>query len=223
MSIPSKALVITQCTVARITALDPAKPAIDISTPDTIIVIGLDTVGGTIGWLLQTDGHELRGVRAKGATGAGIEIAGSGNRVSWNLVSENGAGIVVSGSGNDLRGGTVEKNTGDGVQFSATAQANVLQGADIQLNGGNGILIEGSGNTVRDNPRVDSNGKNGVLVTGSGNLIKGNIIGSDKTKGNGKNGVRSRVPAIRSTATSPAPISATDSPSVEAPRAIPMC
>jgi parallel beta-helix repeat protein len=189
VNIPSKGLTITQCTLAKIIALDPAKPAIDISTPDTVLVIGLDTVGGTAGWLVQTDGHELRGVRAKGATEAGIEIVGSGNRVSWNLVKKNGAGIVVSGSGNNLRGGTVEKNTGDGVQFSATAEANVLQGADIQLNGANGISIEGSGNTILDNPRVDSNGQNGMLVTGSGNLVKGNVIGSDKTKGNGGNGV----------------------------------
>jgi parallel beta-helix repeat protein len=189
VSIPNKSFLITQCTVAFITALDPTKPAIDISTTDTLIVIGLDTAGGTIGWRLQTDAHELRGVRAKGATEAGIEIAGSGNRVSWNVVKKNGAGIVVSGSNNDLRGGTVERNTGNGVEFSATAQANVLLGANIQLNGGNGILIEGSGNTVRDNSRVDSNGKNGVLVTGSGNVIKNNVIGSDKKKGNGENGV----------------------------------
>jgi hypothetical protein len=188
VSITSKALTITQCTLARITAPDFTKPAVDISTPDTIIVIGLDTVGGSTGWLLQTGPHELRGVRAQDATGAGIEIAGNGNRVSWNLVSENGVGIKVSGIGNDLRGGTVEKNLGDGVQFSVTAESNVLRGADVQLNGANGILVEGSGNTVRDNPRLDSNGQNGVLVTGSGNLIKGNVAGSDKTKGNTVNG-----------------------------------
>jgi hypothetical protein len=190
VSIPSKALVITQCTLAKVTALDLTKPAVDISTPDTIIVIGLDTVGGTTGWRLQTDGHELRGVRANGATGAGIEIAGSFNRVSWNSVDENGAGIVVSGSRNDLRGGTVEKNIGDGVHFTATAQANVLQGADVRLNGGNGIVVEGLGNLLRDNSRVDNNGKNGVLVTGSGNTIKGNAAGSAKKKGNGEDGFK---------------------------------
>jgi hypothetical protein len=189
VSIPNKSFTITQCTVARITALDPTKPAVGISTPDTILVIGLDTAGGTIGWLLTTDGHELRGVRAKSATEAGIKIEGSGNRVSWNLLKKNGAGIVVSGSGNDLRGGTVETSTGHGVHFSATAQANLLQGANIQLNRGHGIVIEGSGNTVRDNARVDSNRKNGVLVTGSNNLIKANVMGSDKSKGNGQNGV----------------------------------
>ena len=130
VSIPSKALTITQCTNAQITALDPTKPAIDISSPDTILVIGLDTVGGTTGWLVQTDAHELRGVRAKGATGPGIEIAGSGNRVSWNVVDENGVGIKVSGIGNHLQGGKVVRNFGDGLQFSATAEGNALEGAD---------------------------------------------------------------------------------------------
>jgi hypothetical protein len=189
VSIASKALTITQCTVAEITALDPTKPTIDISSPDTILVIGLDTVGGSVGWLLQTDGHELRGVRAEGATDAGIEIAGSGNRVSWNVIGpDNGVGIKVSGSGNNLRGGAVDKNIGDGVQFSATAQGNVLQGADVTSNGGNGILVEGLGNTIRDNARIDNNGKNGVLVTGSGNIIKSNAAGSAKKKGNGESG-----------------------------------
>ena len=104
MSITSKALTITQCTVAKITALDPTQPAVDISSPDTIIVIGLDTVGGTTGWLLQTDAHELRGVRAKGATGAGIEIAGSfkvtgpGNTLDSNKATANLLdGFTVSG------------------------------------------------------------------------------------------------------------------------------
>ena len=189
VSIPNKSFTITQCTVARITALDPTKPAVGISTPDTIVVIGLDTVGGTIGWLLKTDGHELRGVRAKGATEAGIKIEGSGNRVSWNLLKKNGAGIVVSGIGNDLRGGTVEKNTGNGVQFSATAAGQSCCRAPTSSSmAPTASSIEGSGNTVRDNARVDSNGKNGVLVTGSNNLIKSNVIGSDKTKGNGENG-----------------------------------
>jgi hypothetical protein len=144
------------------------QPAFDISSPDTIVVIGLDTVGGTIGGLLQTDAHELRGVRANGATEAGIQIAGSGNRVSWNVVGGNGVGINVSGSGNDLRGGTVEKSSTDGVRFLPTAQGNVLRGSDVKLNAANGIVVQGSGNTVRDNPRVDSNGKNGVVVAGSG-------------------------------------------------------
>ena len=221
VSIPNKSFMITQCTVARITALDPTKPAVDISTPDTIVVIGLDTVGGTIGWLLQTDGHELRGVRAKGATEAGIEIEGSGNRVSWNLVKKNGVGIVVSGSGNDLRGGTVEKSTGNGVQFSATAQANVLQGADIQLNGGNGILIEGSAIRSGTTRAWTAMERTGWWSREAAISSRAMSSGATRRRVMARMASWSRVPAIRSTATRPAPTSATDSTSVEAPRAVP--
>lgn len=190
VSIGSKALTITQCTRARITALDPTIPTIAISSPDRVLVIGLDTVGGTSGWLLDGGPHEIRSVRASGASEFGIEIVSSGHSVSWNVVSENGVGIRVQGSNNDLRGGNVEKNFGDGVQFATTAANNVLQGATIQQNGGNGVLIEGTFNTIRDNSRIDSNVKNGVLITGSANTVKSNTAGSDKTKGNGKNGFK---------------------------------
>jgi len=151
-------------------------------------VIGLDTFGGTVGWLLGGSGHELRGVRAAGASLFGIEVDGDSNRVSFNSVSGNGAGVDVEGSGNNVRGGTIEQNSGDGIAFGAAATGNVLQGATIQNNAGNGIAVAGDGNTIRDNARVDQNGKNGILVSGSGNLIKGNTAGSSAGKGNQQDG-----------------------------------
>ena len=188
VSIDSKALTITQCTVARVTALDDTVPTFAISSPDRILVIGLDTVGGSSGWLLSTDGHELRGVRARGASDFGIEIAGDSNKVSWNLVDQSGVGVGVSGSNNGLRGGTVQANSSDGVQFTDSATGNTLQGATVQQNGGNGITVAGSGNTVRDNSRVEQNGGHGIAVSGAGNTIKGNTAGS-AGKGNGADGV----------------------------------
>ena len=50
-------------------------------------------------------------------------------------------------------------------------------------NGGNGILVEGSGNKILDNSLVDNNAKNGVLVTGRCNIIRNNVAGSDKKQG----------------------------------------
>jgi len=188
VSIDSKALTITQCTVARVTALDNTQPTFAISSPDRILVIGLDTVGGTSGWLLSTDGHELRGVRARGASEFGIEVAGDSNKVSWNRVDQNAVGVGVSGSSNALRGGTVENNSGDGIQFTDTATGNTIQGATVQQNGGNGITVAGAGNTVRDNSRVELNGGHGIAVSGAGNTIKGNTAGS-ASKGNGGDGV----------------------------------
>jgi hypothetical protein len=51
-----------------------------------------------------------------------------------------------------------------------------------------GITKMSPGNTVRAIVRVVKNGLEGVRFTGSRNIIKGNIAGSDKKKGNGKDG-----------------------------------
>lgn len=62
----AKSLTTTQCSVAQITAANVAMAVVDIrpAASFTITVIGLDTMGGTTGWRVGTDGDELRGVRA---------------------------------------------------------------------------------------------------------------------------------------------------------------
>ena len=169
----AKGLTITQCTVAQLTAVT-AGPVVDITSSELITFIGLDTVGGTIGWRVGTDGHDLKGVRATGASQVGILVVGHDNRVSYNAVRASAVGIRVEGSGNDLRGGTVEQNQGDGVQLGPTATANVFRTATVQTNGGQGILVAGSGNTIRNNSRVNGNALNGLLVTGSQNSLRSN-------------------------------------------------
>lgn len=187
-SVASKRLTITQCTVAKIVALDGGEAAVKISSPEKIIVIGLDTQGGTVGWQVDSSNHELRGVRVVGASEFGILVTGNGNRVSWNSVRQSAVGVGVTGNGNDLRGGVVELNSGDGVRIGGTG--NILRGATVQDNGGNGIAVPGTGNTIRDNPRVDANGKSGVRVAGTGNIIKGNTAGSSDGRGNILDGFR---------------------------------
>ena len=48
-----------------------------------------------------------------------------------------------------------------------------------------GLSFAGPTNTIKDGGRVDSNGLSGLLVTGSGNTLKNLQAGSDATKGNG--------------------------------------
>jgi parallel beta helix pectate lyase-like protein len=190
VSIPTKTLLITQCTLARITAADNGKPVVDISSPDPITIISLDTVGGTVGWLIESSNHDLKSLRATGASSYGILVTGNSNSVSWNeITSCTVAGIRVEGNLNDLRGGTVDLNPGDGVQLGTTAAGNTFQGATVQQNGGNGIVVDGSGNSVLSNSRVDNNTLNGIAVTGNGNIIKGNSTGSGAGKGNGEDGI----------------------------------
>ncbi len=182
-------LKITQCTLARMTALDNNAPVVDVTSTGKLTIVGPDTVGGTIGWLVQSSGHELRGLRASGASQYGAWIKGNDNSVAFNTVSGSPVGIRIEGINNDVRGGTISGNSGDGVQV-AGGPGNKMRGANVQQNSGNGIVVEGSGNTVRDNGRVNNNIKNGILVTGNGNTILNNATGSDKGKGNIENGIK---------------------------------
>ena len=178
-------LTITHCTVAQITAA--AGPVVHITGTGTITIISLDTLGGTIGWRVDTDGHDLKSVRASGASQVGILVVGDHNSISYNSVRSSAVGIRVEGRFNDHRGGTVEGNAGAGVQRTTGASGNTCRTANVRLNGGNGIEVEGSSITVRDNGCVTQNTRNGILVTGDRNTLVGNR--SETGKGNGRHGI----------------------------------
>ncbi len=57
-----KTLEITQCTAARVTAAVANLPVWKITGIGEFTIIGPDAAGGTIGWSLDTGGHELRAV-----------------------------------------------------------------------------------------------------------------------------------------------------------------
>lgn len=169
----AKSLTITQCTVAQIIAA-AAAPVVDITSTTKITIISLDAVGGTIGWRVGTDGHDLKSVRATGTSQFGILVVGNYNSISYNSVRSSAVGIGVDGDFNDLRGGTVEDNTGDGVQVRRSANNNTFRTASVLSNRGNGIFVAGSSNTIRDNGRVNGNTLNGLRVTGSNNSLRSN-------------------------------------------------
>lgn len=190
VTISTKKLIVTQCTVAQITAADNTKAVIHILSGDPTTIVSLDTVGGTVGLLVQSNNNDIKSVRASGASQYGILVKGNTNKVSWNQITQNTlAGIRVEGNTNNLRGGTVDFNAGDGVQLGTTATGNTFQGAYVQSNGGNGIVVEGNSNKILSNSRVDLNTLNGILVTGNTNTIKGNGAGSSAGLGNGQDGI----------------------------------
>jgi hypothetical protein len=186
----SKTLKITQCTTARVYALDNSKPVWTLSSTGALTVVSPDAVGGSIGWLIQGDDNDVKSVRSTGASQYGMVITGNDNRVSFNSVTGSPVGVRIEGIGNDVRGGTVSGNYGNGVEIANTGSLNAFQTANVTGNGGNGILVEGSNNTVSSNGRVDSNKLNGILVSGANNTIKNNAAGSDKAVGNGQDGFR---------------------------------
>ena len=163
-------LTITQCTNGRASPLDPSPPVWTISSSKPLLIIGPDAVGGKVGWLISTGGHELKGLRANGASLYGIQVVGANNKVSWNSVNGNGgaansAGVRVESNGNDLRGGTVSGNTGDGVQI--VGGTNSFQGATVESNTGNGVSISGTNNTIKSN-KANKNGGRRLPDDGDG-------------------------------------------------------
>lgn len=195
-------LEITQCTVAEVTAADPAQPVVLILGTDPVLVIGLDATGGTVGWQVDGSGHELSGVRSYDNTvdgilvngndnavqvnrvehnaECGIRIAGNGNRARTGKYTENGYGICVEGSNNELRNVDAEDNVGDGVVVSGST--NELRSVGSNRNGGNGFNVSGgSTNELRSNDGED-NIANGVLI-GAGAM--GTIVRDNKMDDNG--------------------------------------
>jgi len=178
-----KTMKITQCTSAQFTAADDSRPVFDITSTGNLTVVSPDSVNGSIGWRVATDGHHLKSIRANDSFGPGVLVLGDSNEISWNEIAGNAIGIQVEGVGNDLRGGTVQLNTGDGVWFTATAASNKLQGATVQLNGGNGVRVDGTLNLIKSNGRLNQNTLSGLAGAGSDNTIQSNA--ADDNSGSG--------------------------------------
>jgi parallel beta-helix repeat protein len=177
----AKSMTITQCQSAQITAAIKTKPVWDITSTGKLTIVGPDAAGGTIGWLIESGGNDIKSVRSTGGTTYGIKITGSNNSVSFNSVSGSPVGIRVEGNANDLRGGTVSGNT-TGIEIGPNATGNAFRTATVGPNTGNGIVVYGPGNTVRDDT-FTGNSLNGVLVSGSGNTIYNNSAYANKQDG----------------------------------------
>ena len=105
---------ITQCTVAQLTAA-ANRPVVDISSTGTITIISLDTVGGTIGWRVGTDGHDLKSVLAIDASQYsnaldGVHVFGTGNKLKSNSANTNVGAEFDIGPGNVNQGGNKANN-----------------------------------------------------------------------------------------------------------------
>ncbi len=68
----SKTLKITQCTVAKVTAADNNLPVWTVSSTGVLTIVGPDAFGGTVGWLITNGPHDIKGVRASGASQFGM-------------------------------------------------------------------------------------------------------------------------------------------------------
>ena len=195
----TKSLRIATCKHARITAANNALPVFNITTTGILTIVSLESVGGSIGWRIETSGHTLKSVSATGASDAGIDVIGNNNTVGWNEVSGSSVGVRVEGDTNKLTGGNVTENT-TGVRLMPTANGNTLQSAKVFENTGAGVIVEGSGNTLKD-LRVYSNGGDGVGTAASATSttlknVQSNTGSSGGSSENGGSEYRLGVAAI---------------------------
>lgn len=151
----------------------------------------------------------------------GIQINDSGawgNVIAGNFIGTDAAGTlrlanatgveITSASGNTIGPkNLISGNTADGVRINATNNAiwgnyigTVANGLAALPNGGEGVYITGTSNTVGgimpgSTNLISGNQQNGVLIgSGTANWIAGNLIGTDVTGsnalGNAWDGVR---------------------------------
>jgi CSLREA domain-containing protein len=179
------------------TALGNGGAGLRVETGATGALIGGDSFlpgvrnvisGNVFGIVVESDGNTIQGnyIGTNDLandevpnTSDGILVTGTGNTIGGldffrrNLVSGNGSGgagdsnIEIVGNNNTLTFNDVGTNNA---------------GTEALVNGGDGIILSGSGNTVggsTDRGNLIAGNDAGVLINGDGNVVLGNRIGTN--------------------------------------------
>ena len=193
------------------------------STGHLLVRLDGTSAGSGANGLVATAKVTLEGLIVTGFSGSGVKLdAGSTNSVvaadfigldaTGTIAEANGTGVTLAGTGSTLGGSAggsanvISGNTSSGVAI--TGSANTVTGNEIGTeaggttalaNGGDGVLITGTGQNTVGGPGaagnvISGNALNGVVINGSsGNVIAENDIGTDSSGGvplgNGHDGV----------------------------------
>jgi hypothetical protein len=168
----------------------PAKPVWTISSSKPLMIIGPDAVGGNVGWLINTGGHELKGLRATGASLYGIQVVGPTTRWPGTPSAGSPARPIAPGSGREQRQRPAGRDRlgQHGRRCQIVGSTNSFQGATVESNTGNGVSISGTNNTIKSN-KANKNGGAGFLTTGAatGNKFSSNASNTSAQGGSKEN------------------------------------
>jgi titin len=161
---------------------------------------GGNTIGGTASGAGNVISGNADGIQLLSGSGTLVEGNYIGTGISGTQALANIRGIYCRASG-DTIGGTatgagnlISGNLNNGIELVQGASGDLIEGNLIGTdasgaaplgNGGVGIAISASGNTVGGAATgasnvISANGASGVEIsTGSGNLVQGNLIGTD--------------------------------------------
>ncbi len=143
------------------------------NTKQLITLDGTNAGSGSDGLLLNGTSCTVSGLILSNFSSNGIEVGGSNNVIGGTTA---GARNIISGNAND---GILLDSTASGV----SVQGNYIGGTTALANSGNGIEVQGIGNTIGGTSGarnlISGNSKDGVKIDGggSGNLVQGNAIG----------------------------------------------
>ena len=174
-----------------------------------IVLDGVNAGVDSVGLSVKSNNSTIRGLVLQRWSGAGIDLAGSGNTVSGNFVGTsatgtaargNGIGIHVEGASHTIGGSTpgarnVISGNDDQGMWLANVTGTLIAGNYIGTNAAgtaalsnfdSGVHFDGGTNNIVGNgaggaPNVISgNDRAGLLFDGTGNShILGNLIGTD--------------------------------------------
>jgi parallel beta-helix repeat protein len=147
-------------------------------------------------------GNRLNGIAVVGGSSDNNVLVSNtiGARFGGNVALPNAAnGISVSdGDSNEIESNVISGNTLAGVLLTGNATLNTLShnkigtnsaGSAALPNGGDGVLVQASGNQIGGNGPsrrniISGNGKTGIAISGtaaSNNVVEGNYIGTNLT------------------------------------------
>ncbi len=149
-------------------------------------------------------GTNVTGMAALGNAVAGVFFAqGGSNTLEGNVISGNNQGILLNSANNQVLGNFIGTNpdgtaalgnTFDGIDTTVMATGTTISANVISGNGGQGIVVDGDGNSISDNKiGTDVTGTVAIANTGDGVLLgisaANNVINGNLISGNGFSGV----------------------------------
>jgi hypothetical protein len=184
----AKTLTITQCESAKVIATDNTLPVWWVHSSGKLTIIGPDSQGGTIGWLVTSNGNDLKAIRAYSASSIGVQITGNSNSVSFNEVKGSPTGIQVNGNSNTLTNGSID---GNGAGVVVAGNNNTIQQMKVYSNTGDGLKATGTGTFFKQDT-AELNGGNGfnVAASATGTKLQDNKSNTGSNGGSKENGLK---------------------------------
>lgn len=172
--------------------LESALPAISDSVSIHAWGVEIDgsLAGGTDGLIIDAAHTSVYGLAITGFAGDGFVIRGHHVNLLAITSSFNRYGVRIDGSNGHMIQASINDNRETGIRITQAASANTIQTLDcilpgcfagantINRNGGDGVLVDGSRNTITGSEIGvwGANAGNGITVRGAENVVRSNLI-----------------------------------------------